>query len=62
MADDLIETGDDLLDSSEEIVEKLAEDLPAGGVVSQAWSVALKPGRFGIKMATTGLSRGDSDD
>ena len=60
MADDLVETGEDLLESSEEIVEAIAEDIPGGGVVRQAWSVVLMPGRFGIRVATTVLRRGDS--
>jgi hypothetical protein len=60
MADDVIEAGEDLLGSSEEIVEAIAEDIPGGGVVSQVWGVALMPGRFGIRVATTVLRRGDS--
>lgn len=60
MAGDVIETGEDLLESSEEIVEGIAQEMPGGGVVSQVWSVVLMPGRFGIKVATTVLGRGDS--
>ena len=62
MADDVVEAGDDLLDSSEDFVEGITEDLPGGGAVSQAWSVVLMPGRLGIRMATTVLRRSDSDD
>jgi hypothetical protein len=62
MADDVIQTGEDLLESSEEIVEAIAEDIPGGGVVSQAWSVALMPGRLGFRVVTTVLRRGDSGD
>ena len=60
MADDVVEAGENLLDNSEELVEAIAEDIPGGGVVSQVWGVVLMPGRFGIRVATTVLSRGDS--
>ena len=61
MADDVVEAGEDLLESTEDFVEGITEDIPGGGVVSQAWSVVLMPGRLGIRMATTVLRRGDSD-
>lgn len=60
MADNVLETGEDILESSEEIVEAIAEEIPGGGVVSQVWSVVLMPGRFGVRVATTALRRGDS--
>jgi hypothetical protein len=62
MADDVVEAGENLLESSEEIVEAIAEDMPGGGVVSQVWGVALMPGRLGFRVATTVLRRGDSGD
>jgi hypothetical protein len=40
------------------MVEDLVEDVPAGGVVSQMWSVFLTPGRLGLRVATTVLSAG----
>ena len=46
-----------MMDASEEIVESLAEDLPAGSTVNQIWDVALMPGRFGLRVATTVLKR-----
>jgi Putative Actinobacterial Holin-X, holin superfamily III len=49
-----------LLDTSDEMVEALAEKLPAGSVVNQIWGVALMPGRFGIRVATTVLKRDDA--
>ena len=60
VADNMLETGEDLLESSEEIVEAIAEEIPGGGVVSQVWSIVLMPGRFGFRVATTALRRGDS--
>jgi Putative Actinobacterial Holin-X, holin superfamily III len=60
VADDVVEAGEDLLESSEDFVEELAEDIPGGGVVSQAWRIVLTPGRLGIRVATTVLRRGDS--
>jgi Putative Actinobacterial Holin-X, holin superfamily III len=61
MASGVIEAGDDLLEASDDIVESIAEDLPGGSVVNQVWDVVLMPGRFGIKIATTVLKRGDAD-
>jgi hypothetical protein len=58
MAGDVVEAGEDLLESSEEIVEAIAEDVPGGGAVRQVWAVVLIPGRFGIRAATTVLRRG----
>jgi hypothetical protein len=48
---------DGMMDASEEIVESLAENLPAGSTVNQIWDVALMPGRFGLRVATTVLRR-----
>jgi len=61
MAGGVINAGDDLLEASDDIVESIAEDLPGGSVVNQVWDVVLMPGRFGIKIATTVLKRGDAD-
>lgn len=61
MASGVIDVGDDLLEASDDIVESIAEDLPGGSVVNQVWDVVLMPGRFGIKIATTVLKRGDAD-
>jgi hypothetical protein len=57
MASDVVDTGQDILESSDEMVEAIAEDLPGGGVVNQMWDVVLMPGRFGLKVATTVLKR-----
>ena len=35
---------------------------PAGGVVNQIWDVAMMPGRLGIRVATTVLKRGQSEN
>jgi len=61
MASGVIDAGDDLLEASDDIVESIADDLPGGSVVNQVWDVVLMPGRFGIKIATTVLKRGDAD-
>jgi hypothetical protein len=60
VAENAVEAGEDVLETSEQIVETLAEDLPGGSVVSQVWGVVLMPGRFGIKVATTALRRGNA--
>jgi hypothetical protein len=62
MAENVVDVGDDLLDASEEIVDAIAEELPGGSVVSQMWDVALVPGRYGVKVVTTILKRGDAPD
>ena len=57
-----LDVGGDLLEASDDMVEAIAEDLPGGGVVNQMWDVVLMPGRFGLRVATTVLKRGDSND
>ena len=59
MAGDVVDAGEDILDTSDEMVEAIAENLPGGGVVNQMWDVVLMPGRFGLKVATTVLKRGE---
>jgi hypothetical protein len=59
MAGDAIDAGQDILEASDDLVESIAEDLPAGGVVNQIWDVVLMPGRFGLKVATTVLKSGE---
>jgi hypothetical protein len=60
--DVLAGAGEGVLDTSEQIVEALTEDIPGGSVVSQVWGVVLIPGRFGVKVATTALRRGNAHD
>jgi hypothetical protein len=56
-----VDVGGDLIEASDDMVEALAEDLPGGGVVNQMWDVVLMPGRFGLRVATTVLKRGEPD-
>lgn len=58
VASSVVEVGDNVLDASDEIVDVITEEIPGGGVVNQVWAIALRPGRFGIKVATTVLRRG----
>jgi hypothetical protein len=62
VASSVVETGDSVFEASDEIVVEFAEQIPGGGVVNQIWDVALVPGRFGIKVATTVLRRGSPAD
>ena len=62
MASDVVDAGQDILETSDEMVEGIAEDLPGGGVVNQMWDVVLMPGRFGLKVATTVLKRDEPTD
>ena len=60
MAGDVVDAGSDLLETSDQVVEAVSEDLPGGGVVNQMWDVALMPGRLGVKVATTVLRHGET--
>jgi hypothetical protein len=57
----VVDVGSDLLEASDDMVEAIAEDLPGGGRVNQMWDVVLMPGRFGVRVATTVLKRGEPD-
>jgi hypothetical protein len=60
MAGGLVEAGEGIFETGDELVEAIAEELPGGSVVNQVWNVVLVPGRLGLKVATTVLRRGDS--
>jgi hypothetical protein len=62
VAGGVVEAGGDLLETSNDAVEAIAEDLPGGSVVGQVWDVVLMPGRLGVNVATTVFRRGDSND
>jgi len=55
----LVETA---FDASDAAVEALVEDVPGGSAVNQIWDVALMPGRFGLRVATTILKRDTGED
>jgi hypothetical protein len=55
----IVDLGDDLIEGADDIVDAITDELPGGGVVNQVWDVVLAPGRFGIRVATTVLKRGD---
>jgi hypothetical protein len=57
VADGVVEVGDGVIEASEEIVAEFTEEMPGGGAARQVWSVALMPGRLGIRVATTVLRR-----
>ena len=58
----IAELGEDLIEGADEIVDAVTEELPGGGVVNQVWDVFLAPGRFGLRVATTVLKRGEPND
>jgi Putative Actinobacterial Holin-X, holin superfamily III len=62
MAEGMLDVSGDVLETSDEIVEAIAEDLPGGGVVNQMWDVVLMPGRYGLKVVTTVLKRDEPPD
>ena len=51
MADDVLETADDAVDA-------VVEQVPFGSTVGQAVDFALIPGRFGMRVVTTVIRRG----
>jgi len=53
------DVGDELLVASEDAVDAIEEQLPAGGAVGQVVDVVLFPGRLGLRIATT-VMRGNS--
>jgi Putative Actinobacterial Holin-X, holin superfamily III len=61
-ADGIADLGEDLIEGADEFVEEIVEELPGGGVVNQVWDVVLAPGRFGIRVATTVLKRGEPEE
>ena len=60
VAGGVVDVGGDILEASDEVVDQIAENLPAGSVVSQMWDVVLMPGRMGVRVATTVLRRGNN--
>jgi membrane protein implicated in regulation of membrane protease activity len=60
LAGGVLDAGGDLLENSDEVVESITEDLPGGGIVNRVVDVALMPGRYGVRVATTVLKRGGS--
>ena len=52
MAGGVIDAGEEILDTTDEILDNITDDIPAGSVVNQIWDVALMPGRFGLRVAT----------
>jgi hypothetical protein len=61
MASGVVDASEEMLESVDEIVDAITDDIPGGGVVNQIWDVVLMPGRLGIRVATTVLKRGDSE-
>jgi Putative Actinobacterial Holin-X, holin superfamily III len=60
MAGGLVDAGGDMIEGADDLIEAITEDVPGGGVVNQIWDVVLMPGRFGVRVATTVLKRGDA--
>ena len=61
-ADGMLETGEDALEASGELLEDMVESAPGGSVVGQVIDFALIPGRYGIRVATTVLKGGPSEE
>jgi hypothetical protein len=56
-AGEVVDVGRDLLEGSEDLVERMVEDVPGGGIIDQVWNVVLMPRRAGIRIVTTVLRR-----
>jgi hypothetical protein len=59
MASGVLDMGGDVLEATDDIVESITEDVPGGGIVRQMWDVVLMPGRFGLRVVTTVVKRGE---
>jgi hypothetical protein len=57
-ANGVLETGEDVLQASEELLDDMVESAPGGSVVGQVIDFALIPGRYGVRVATTVLKGG----
>jgi hypothetical protein len=62
MASGVVDAGEEIVENVDDMVEAIVEDVPGGGVVNQIWDVVLMPGRFGLRVATTVLRRGEPGD
>ena len=60
-ADGILEAGEDVLQASEELLDDMVESAPGGSVVGQVIDFALIPGRYGVRVATTVLKGGPSE-
>ncbi|HEY7605115.1 MAG TPA: phage holin family protein [Gaiellaceae bacterium] len=60
MADGAVEVAAELIESADDVVDAITDEVPGGSVVNQMWDVVLMPGRLGIRVATTVLGRGNS--
>jgi hypothetical protein len=54
----IVDMGEDLMEGADDIVDSITEEFPGGGAVNQVWDIVLAPGRFGFRVATTVLKRG----
>jgi hypothetical protein len=61
MIDSVDDIGDELLDASEDIVERIAETVPGSSAIGQMVDIVLLPGRVGLRVATSVL-RSNEDD
>jgi len=61
-ADGILETGEDVLQASEELLDDVVESAPGGSVVGQVIDFALIPGRYGVRVATTVLKGGTPEE
>jgi hypothetical protein len=60
-ADGVLETGEDVLQASEQLLDDMVDSVPGGSVVGQVIDFALIPGRYGVRVATTVLKGGSSE-
>jgi Putative Actinobacterial Holin-X, holin superfamily III len=61
-ADGILETGEDVLQASEQLLDDVVESAPGGSVVGQVIDFALIPGRYGVRVATTVLKGGTPEE
>jgi Putative Actinobacterial Holin-X, holin superfamily III len=62
LAEGAADITEDLLEASEDIVDTIEEEIPGGGAVAQVVDVVLYPGRLGLRVATSVLKAGGSNE
>jgi hypothetical protein len=61
VAGGIVEAGESILEVGDDIIDTIEEEVPGGGAVRQVIDLALIPGRFGLRIATTVIKGGSGN-
>jgi hypothetical protein len=61
VAGGLVDAGESILEAGDDIIDTIEEEVPGGGAVRQVIDLALIPGRFGLRIATTVIKGGSGN-